>query len=87
VRKYDGEYSPLQVILQAKPQVLSPSKKKRKAAISFVMATCRSVDMEQLGSQWVNSREILNLEFLLTPVGKTKICLKSVKNKIIRVSS
>jgi hypothetical protein len=37
------------------------------------MATCLSIEMEQLGSQWMNSREISNLEFLLTPVSQTKM--------------
>ena len=50
------------------------------------MATCLFIDMERLGSQTMNPRDITYLQFLLKPVAQTQIRLKSDKNKILNTT-
>jgi len=51
-----------------------------KVTISFIMSTCLSVRMEQLGSLWTDIHEIGYLNIFGKSVKKIQISLKSCKN-------
>jgi hypothetical protein len=51
-----------------------------KATVSSVMSVCPSVVVEQLGSNWKNSHEVLYLSGCRKSVSKIQVLLKSVTN-------
>jgi len=52
----------------------------RKVTTSFVMSVRPSVLMEQIGSHWVDSHEILYWNIFRKFVEKVRVSLKSYKN-------
>jgi len=54
--------------------------KLRKVAVSFIMAGCLSVCMEQLGSNWMDFLESLYSRTFRICAAKIQIILKSDKN-------
>ena len=60
--------------------ILGAFAKLRKASISLVMSVCASVHKEQLGSYWMDFREILYFNIFLKPVEKIHVSVNSEEN-------